>query len=308
MSNPAQILLIGAGELGTAFLPHLSALPNTKVTLGVRTPSKYTQLAGPDVTLTALDITGPSDELSKTFAQYDIVISATGFGQSAGTVTKLANEILEAGKLRKKAKKERLWFFPWQWGVDYDIIGDGEGLMPLFGEQKGVRNLLREKSFESHVNWTIVSTGIFMSFIFEQFWGIVDREGDQVTMRAFRDWNHKVTVTDVRDIGKVLARVVAGDVESENQVVYAAGDTVSYGQLADLVERIMEKKVEREKWSIPHLQAELAKDPDNLIKRYRLVFARDGVWWDKELSANHKLQIPATNVETYARELFGVNQ
>jgi len=305
MSLSTKILLIGAGELGTAFLPHLSALPNTQLTLGIRRPSKYSQLAGRNVTLATLDLESTSEQLSQTFANYDVVISATGFGQPDGTVTKLAEEILEAGKLRKDDGKEKLWFFPWQWGVDYDITGDGEGLMPLFGEQKAVRDLLRAKATESHVKWTIVSTGIFMSFLFEQFWGVVNREEDKITVRALRSWNHKVTVTDVPDIGKVLARVVAGDVEAADRVVYAASDTISYAQLADVLERIAGKKVGREEWSIAHLQAELEKDPENLVKKYRLVFARDGVWWDKELSVNYKLQVPSTDVETYARMLFG---
>ncbi|KAJ4295605.1 hypothetical protein N0V90_007618 [Kalmusia sp. IMI 367209] len=303
--SPTTILLIGAGELGTAFLPHLAALPDTHITIGVRTPAKYEQLSASNISLTPLDITGPSEALSKIFAKYDIVISATGFGQSAGTITKLAKEILDAGQLRRKAGKSKLWFFPWQWGVDYDITGDGNGLMPLFGEQVEVRNLLRAEAAQHNVKWTIVSTGIFMSFLFEQFWGIVDRDEDKVAVRALRNWDHKVTVTDVKDIGKVLARVVAGEVESENRVVYAAGDTVSYGQLADIVERVTKGKVRREEWTIPHLEAELSKEPDDLIKKYRLVFARDGVWWDKELTVNHKLGVPVVDVETYAQGLLG---
>lgn len=303
----SEILLLGAGELGTAFLPHLSSLPHTHITLGVRDPSKYKHLSTSYSTLsfTPLDTTSPSSTLSAAFANYDVVISATGFGQSTGTVTKLANEILEAGKLRKNAGKGKLWFFPWQWGVDYDVTGDGGGLMPLFGEQKEVRNLLRAKAAGSHVTWTVVSTGIFMSFLFEQFWGVVDREGDKITVRAMRNWDHKVTVTDVNDIGKVLARVVAGDVESQDRVVYSAGDTVSYGQLADLVEKISGKPIDREEWTIPHLENEIAKEPDNLVKKYRLVFAKDGVWWDKALTVNHKLGLPVADVETYAEGLFG---
>jgi hypothetical protein len=307
MQSSTKILLIGAGELGRAFLPHLSAIPNTHLTLGIRTPSKYSQLAGANVTLTALDTSSTSEELSKTFADYDIVISATGFGQPDGTVTKLAKEILEAGKLREGAGKEKLWFFPWQFGVDYDITGDGDGLMPLFGEQRAVRDLLRANATASHVKWTIVSVGIFMSFLFEQYWGVVDREEDRLTVRALRSWNHKFTVTDVSDIGKVLARVVAGDVEAEDRTVYAAGDTISYAQLAHVVETIAGSTVVREEWSMPHLKAELEKDPENLIKKYRLIFARDGVWWDKELSVNHKLQIPCIDIETYARKLFAGN-
>lgn len=123
-------------------------------------------------------------------------------------------------------------------------------------------------------------------------------------VRALRSWDHKITVTDVTDIGKVLARVIAGDVEAENKVVYAAGDTVSYKELADIIERIVGKNIKREEWTIPHLKAELAKDPDDAIKRYRLVFARDGVWWNKEGTVNHILKMPMVTVETYAQKLF----
>lgn len=89
-------------------------------------------------------------------------------------------------------------------------------------------------------------------------------------------------MTDVADTGKLLARIVAGYTEAENRVVYVAGDTVSYKELADIVERVAGKEIVREEWPISHLEAELAKDPDDLIRRYRLVFARHGVWWDKE--------------------------
>lgn len=123
-------------------------------------------------------------------------------------------------------------------------------------------------------------------------------------VRALRSWDHKVTVTDVADIGKVLARIIAGDVEAQNTILYAAGDTLSYKELADIVARVTGRDIEEEEWSIPYLEAELAKDPDDLIKRYRLIFARDGVWWDKNSTMNHKLDIRMTDVETYARKIF----
>jgi hypothetical protein len=303
-STTHQILLLGAGELGTAFLSHLSALPDTHVTVGVRAVAKYTHLTAPNITLLAIDLSEPSTELSKTLADFNTIISATGFGQSAGTVTKLAKEILAAGTLRRDARKDRLCFFPWQWGVDYDITGDCQGLMPLFGEQLEVRNLLRAKAVESNVKWTIVSTGIFMSFLFEQFWGVVEWEDDRITVRALGNWEHKVTVTDVQDIGKVLARVVVGDVDNENTIVYVAGDTISYARLAEIVEGKSGRAIEREKWSMMHLKHELEGDPEDSIKRYRVVFAGDGVCWDKELTVNHKLGIPMMDVETYTEKLF----
>ncbi|KAF2737028.1 NAD(P)-binding protein [Polyplosphaeria fusca] len=308
VSPSTQLLLIGAGELGTALLPHLSSLPNIHICLGVRQIAKHTQLASLNVSLTAIDLDAPSPQLSSTFAKYDVVVSCTGFVQSAGAMSKLANEVLEAGRLRRDEGKERLWFFPWQWGVDYDVTGDGDGVMPLFGEQRDVRELLRKEAAQAGVKWTIVSTGIFMSFLFEQFWGVVERKGEgeqqEITVRALGGWDHGVVVTDVSDIGRVLARIVAGDVDAEDKVLYVAGDSVKYSQLADIVERVAGKEVQREAWTEEHLRAELAKTPEDPIKKYRVVFARNGVFWEKERTVNYQLKIPTLDVETYAKEIL----
>lgn len=149
-----------------------------------------------------------------------------------------------------------------------------------------------------------MSTGIFMSFLFEQFWGVIDRKGGRSTVRALRNWEHDVTVTDVSDIGRILSRVVAGDVEAENPVIYAAGDTVTYKELADIIERVIGEPVEREVWSVSYLKTELAKDPIDQIKRYRPVFTRDGVCWDKSRTVNHKLGMSVIGIDEYARKLI----
>jgi hypothetical protein len=305
-----RLLLLGAGELGTAFLANLLPLQNINTTLGIRSPSKYTHLTTsyPSLAFLPIDLSASSASLSETFATFDIIISATGFGAAPTTVLKLANEILEAGCIKKAKGEGELWYFPWQWGVDYDITGDGQGLMPLFGAQRDVRNILRERCEECNVTWTVVSTGIFMSFLFEPFWGIVDRKDEdngKLAVRCLRDWNHGITVTDVGDIGRVLARIVNGDVEARCRVLYVAGDTLSYGQLVEIIGKVSGKKVEREQWTIEHLERELEADPDNGIKKYRLVFARDGVWWNKQETINHKLGISMMDVETYANKMFG---
>ncbi|KAF2132817.1 NAD(P)-binding protein [Dothidotthia symphoricarpi CBS 119687] len=302
-----KILLLGAGELGTAFLYSLTALSNIHITIGVRNPTKYAHFKCVNVDLTQLDTTAASGHLAETFSHYDILISATGFGQPPGTVTKLAKEALLAGKLKFSRNECKLWFFPWQWGVDYDITGDGQGLMPLFGEQVAVRNILRQEAEDSNVKWTIVSTGIFMSFLFDPVWELIDESQEKdgkLKVRCLGSWQHKVTVTDVHDIGRVLAKIIAGDVEAEDRVLYIAGDTVSYGDLAGIVEKVSGKEVEREEWTIPCLEEVLSKDTEDGIKRYRLVFARKGVWWGKEETVNAKLGMNMLQVESYARELF----
>jgi hypothetical protein len=233
-----------------------------------------------------------------------VLICATGFAADPSSVLKLVYEVLSAGQMRKSGGKEKLWFFPWQWGVDYDVTGDGQGLMPLFGAQRHVRNILREKAEESNVRWTVVSTGIFMSFLFERFWGVVERRDSGITVRCLRDWEHKITVTDVGDIGRVLARIVASTDGVTENVVYVAGDTVSYEELANVVEKVSGEVVEREEWGLEYLKDGVRENPDDGIKKYRLVFAREGVWWDKEKTINAKLGMHMVDVERYAEKLL----
>ncbi|KAG9189132.1 hypothetical protein G6011_06000 [Alternaria panax] len=313
MSEPqASILLLGAGEQGKAFLSHLTKLPNTHITVGVRSPTNYSELRPHNISLHAIDLSSPSNGLSKAFSAYDILISATGFGVDPTSALKLANEALLDGNIRKQQGKGKLWFFPWQWGVNYDITVDGEGMMPSFGAQRDVRNLLQRRTEESNVQWIVISTGIFMSLLFEQFWGIVDQTnqkgqgegGGEILVRCLRDWDHKVTVTDVHDIGRALARILAGDVDVADRAVYTAGDTISYAQLADIAKRVSGKKVKQEAWTVEYLKSEVEADPDDGIKRCRLVFARDGVWWDMDGTVNKALAMKMVDVETYARGLF----
>ena len=61
-------------------------------------------------------------------------------------------------------------YFPWQFGVDYDVVGTGSG-QQVWDEQLEVRHLLRA---QKATEWVIVSTGIFTSYLFDSGFGVVD--------------------------------------------------------------------------------------------------------------------------------------
>jgi saccharopine dehydrogenase-like NADP-dependent oxidoreductase len=71
--NPKHILLLGAGELGLSLLSSLSTLPSTQITLGIRSPSKYSHLESSNIQLTQLDLSSPSSQLSETFSHFDVL-------------------------------------------------------------------------------------------------------------------------------------------------------------------------------------------------------------------------------------------
>lgn len=331
----ANILVLGAGELGTAVLTSLSHLspPNTKISVLLRpssishpSPSKARELnallalSNPDkgisIDLLPFDL-APSfiSSLAAVFQPYDLVVSCLGFGEGlpAGTSMKIARAAIDA-----KVKR----FVPWQFGVDYEAIGKGSG-QDLFDEQLDVRSLLKEQEGEGGTEWVIISVGMFMSFLFEPFWGVVEFpassgsavnkgltraesvEGYEVVVRALGSWENRITVTTAEDIGKLTAKILFGTGTNyvKNMVVHIASETFSYGDLAAVVGEVTGRKVKREVWSVEHLKEELRTDPENGLKKYRVVFAEGrGCWWDLERAWNFKNGVETVGVKDFMLE------
>lgn len=303
--NKRKILVLGAGELGLEVLRELSAqgvaVEKADVSVMLRTSSSssssqrsqlLTELDALGVSVIAGDVVDDTLEtIAETFGKFEVVVSCVGFAAGPGTQLKLALAAIESG-IRK--------YYPWQFGVDYDVIGRGSA-QPLFDEQLDVRDLLRS---QRKIDWTIISTGMFTSFLFEPSFGVVDL--DNRTVNALGDWDTSVTVTTPQDIGKLTARAVLSEPEISENVIYTAGDTVSYRQLADLIDETLGCSVIRNVWTIPFLQAELRKDPRDILKRYRLVFAQGnengaGVAWPKEDSYNYQENVKVSTVADWLR-------
>lgn len=111
---------------------------------------------------------------------------------------------------------------------------------------------------------------MFTSFLFKPSFGVVSE--DRKIVRALGNWENKVTVTMPENIGAVAAEIVLGALNVQG-VIYTAGETASYGRLAGMPEKVWERNLEREFWSVEMLKGELAKDPGNGLKEYRVVFA-----------------------------------
>jgi threonine dehydrogenase-like Zn-dependent dehydrogenase len=296
--NTHHILVLGAGELGMAVLHALAARPEARVTVMLRPSSLDTTSAAKRQTLEVLKTLGievlsgdaandAEDQLAALFSGFDTVVSCLGFVAGPGTQLKLAR-----AALRSDIKR----YVPWQFGVDYDLIGRGSP-QDLFDEQLDVRQLLRG---QSRVQWLIVSTGMFTSFLFEPAFGVVDL--DQNIVRALGSWDTGVTVTTSQDIGRLTASVLF-EPSLVNQVVFTAGDTLTYRQLADTVDHLLNRKVERMEWTVPALKAELAAKPDDPTRKYRAVFAEGkGVAWPKARSYNAERHIETTSVAQWIEQ------
>ena len=293
--NNQSTLVIGAGELGMAVIDALcQAAPAGKSSLSVllrpqigAEPSPVrAQLKEFGVDIVEADLAAASeDKLAAIFARFATVICCTGFVGGMGTQRKITAAVLKAGVER---------YVPWQFGVDYDVVGRGSG-QEVFDEQSDVRDMLRA---QDRTHWVIISTGMFTSFLFEPAFGVVDLTDGKV--HALGNWNNRLTVTTPTDIGRLTAAVLAHEPRIENEVVYVAGDTFTYAALADMVERHLGRRVDRVLWDMDRLRSKAAAHPDDAMRKYHLAFARDtGVAWDMERTYNARQAMAVTDVQAW---------
>ncbi|KLJ02389.1 aromatic alcohol reductase [Luteimonas sp. FCS-9] len=297
------VLVLGAGQLGMAVLralaprmaerrrsvtvvvsPHTlaSAMPGDLENLGV--------LRELGVEVVGFDLAGDPAALQALFARYRTVINCTGFVAGPGTQLKITRAALDA-------RVER--YFPWQFGVDYDVVGQGSG-QPVFDEQYQVRQLLRA---QQQTEWVIVSTGMFTSFLFEPAFDVVNLEAG--TIHGLGTWDTKVTVTTPEDIGRLTTEILLTEPRIANEVVFVAGDTISYGKLAEVIERITGRTFDKTLWTLDKLRADLAQSPGDVMTRYRAAFALgDGMWWDKAGTFNARHGIETVDVAHYLTRLL----
>lgn len=289
----SSILVLGAGELGMAVLQELALLApqrNARIAVLLRPASLHSatakKLQEMGIELIPGDLQNDSQSsLAAIFAAFASVICCTGFAAGPGTQRKLAQAAIEGGVQR---------YVPWQFGVDYDVIGRGSP-QDTFDEQLDVRDLLRA---QQGTQWLIISTGMFTSFLFEPSFGVVDLPNN--TVHALGDWDTALTVTTPEDIGRLTARILFAEPALSNQVVFTAGDTLTYGQLADTVDASLGIQLKREAWSVPTLLAALVEDPDDNLKKYRAVFAQGhGVAWDPAVTFNAQQGIAVTDVAAW---------
>ncbi|WP_376967606.1 aromatic alcohol reductase (plasmid) [Azospirillum sp. A26] len=292
-----NILVLGAGELGMPVLRNLARraknVNGAKISVLLRAsaaasnePAKKRDIGeirdlGIEIVVGDL-VKSSVDELAAVFQQYDTVIGCAGYAAGIDTPMKLAKAALQARIPR---------YFPWQFGVDFEAIGRG-GPQDIFDAQLDVRELLRS---QDKTEWVIISTGMFMSYLFEPDFGVVDLENSEV--HALGSLDTAVTLTTPDDIGVLTAEIVFFEPTLRNEIVFLAGDTVTYGEVADKLEAALGRPFKRSVWTVPFLMEELANDPKNMMRKYRAAFAIGrGVSWPKAGTFNDRQGIPVTDV------------
>lgn len=134
-----------------------------------------------------------------------------------------------------------------------------------------------------------------MSYLFEPDFGVVDLENSEV--HALGSLDTAVTLTTPDDIGVLTAEIVFFEPTIRNEIIFLAGDTVTYGEVADKLEAALGRPFKRSVWTVPFLMEELANDPNNMMRKYRAAFAIGrGMSWPKAGTFNDLQGIPVTDV------------
>ena len=299
-----KVLVLGAGQLGAAVLTWLIPAvtqrngavsvivsPDSRDQQGNLKSDVHQKLTDAGAKFISVDVAASTiDALKNHFSDFDTVINCMGFVAGAGTQIKITRAVLEAGVSR---------YFPWQFGVNYDVVGKGSG-QPVWDEQYDVRTLLREQNM---TEWVIVSTGMFTSFLFEPAFDVVNLS--KKTINALGSWETQVTVTSPADIGRLTTEIYLHQPRVANEMVFVAGETTSYGKLAETVERITKQTFAKNVLTLPALLAALDLHPDDQMLRYRAAFARgDGMWWPMSNTWNVQNNMPTQNIESWLKTII----
>ncbi|HDL7101044.1 TPA: aromatic alcohol reductase [Yersinia enterocolitica] len=297
-----KVLVLGAGQLGNAVLnslvPAVKQLngtvsvivsPNARDEQGQLRSQSHQKHASDGAEFISVDMTVTTPEsLKELFESFNTVINCMGFVAGSGTQLKITQAVLAAEVKR---------YFPWQFGVNYDVVGKGSG-QPVWDEQYDVRNMLRE---QRTTEWVIISSGMFTSFLFEPAFNVVNLA--EKTINALGGWDTQVTVTSPVDIGRLTTDIYLHQPRIINEVVFIAGETLSYRKLANTVEHFTKQSFTRKVLTVPMLLDELRLNPDDLMLRYRAAFARgDGMWWSMSETYNAKNNLQTQNVEEWLKE------
>ncbi|EAQ86236.1 hypothetical protein CHGG_07489 [Chaetomium globosum CBS 148.51] len=122
-------------------------------------------------------------------------------------------------------------------------------------------------------------------------------------VRELGAWGNTVTVTDVEGIGRAVAEVVFEPEGTEDRVVYVAGDTLSYGEVADVVEAGFGGGFKRELWDREFLRKRLEEEPEDLMLKYQNAFgAGVGVSWEMERTLNYQRGLKLTDLRKYVED------
>ncbi|OJJ62817.1 hypothetical protein ASPSYDRAFT_171979 [Aspergillus sydowii CBS 593.65] len=264
MASRQKILLLGAtGETGASILNGLLASNQFDVEILVRPSSAekpaVQEIKALGVALRVVDITAPEQELAPALAGIDIIISAIG-----------PHDLLQQKTLVRAAKSAGVKrFVP----CAFITVAPPKGVMLLRDDKEEIYNEIKRLE----VPYTVIDVGFWHQISIPPLpSGRIDYALMMAEAVIHGGGNAPNLLTDLRDIGRFVARIVADD-RTLNRYVYTWSDVLSENEIFDLVEEVSGEKIERKYETAQQIEkrlddalAALSLDPNDPAKRIQV--------------------------------------
>ncbi|KAF7130934.1 hypothetical protein CNMCM5793_003869 [Aspergillus hiratsukae] len=227
-----RVLLVGAaGETGGSIANGLLENPIFEVYALVRPRSvqkpAIVSLQDRGVKVRKCDLRGSEDALAEALTDIDIVISCVGPAEQ--------QDQIPLAKAAKKAGVKR--FVP----CGFITVAPPGGIMWLRDEKETVYNHVKQL----WLPYTIIDVGWWYQLSYPRLEsGRVDYAMTTANNEIVGNGNTLTALTDLRDIGRYVARIIVDD-RTLNKMVFAYNTVVTQNQIYDMLEEISEEKVQR---------------------------------------------------------------
>ncbi|GES64186.1 NAD(P)-binding protein [Aspergillus terreus] len=230
--SKTKVLLVGAGgETGGSIANGLLENPIFEVHALVRLRSvqkpSIVALQERGVKIIRCDLKAPEETLAEALTGIDIVISCVGPAEQ--------QDQIPLAKAAKRAGVQR--FVP----CAFITVAPPGGIMWLRDEKETVYNHIKQL----RLPYTIIDVGWWYQLSYPRLdSGRADYAMTSANNEIVGDGNTPIALTDLRDIGRYVARIIIDD-RTLNKMVFAYNTVVTQNQIYDLLEEISEEKIPR---------------------------------------------------------------
>ncbi|KAK1544905.1 isoflavone reductase [Colletotrichum paranaense] len=251
-------VLGGTGETGTSIMNGLLSSPETKyeITALIRPSSlekpEVKALEKRGVKIATVDLSGPEDEIANQLTGHEVVVSAI-------VADKLLDQIPLANAAKKAGVKR---FVPCFFGT----VMPGRGMLWFRDQKEDVLNHIQT----IYLPYTVIDVGWWYQISLPRLAsGRIDAVASPFYNWIAGDGSVLSGMTDLRDVGKYVARIIA-DPRTLNHRVFAFTELMSQNEVYDLIEKMSGEKVERKYMSADEIEAAMVKAKDDKANPHRL--------------------------------------
>ncbi|KAF7320785.1 NmrA domain-containing protein [Mycena chlorophos] len=248
------VLLLGAtGRTGASILEALLVEPESFAVSALVRPESASRddvlaLAARGVGLQVVDIEGPLEPVVEALKGFDVVISTIDFTAQLAQL-QLATAAKQAGVKR---------FVP----CAFITVAPPGGVMHIRDEKEAVYQHI----FKLYLPYTIIDVGFWHQISFPRVpsgradYALLHPGGSEL----HADGKAKNLLTDLRDVGRYVARIIKDD-RTLNKYVVTYSDSLSEEEIYSLTEEAFNEKIERKYISADEIVSARAKDTEESI-------------------------------------------